>query len=231
MSPIAGPTTWTRGDRILDLLEIPRLQQFTCSFSVLVCFNTATAFLIWILEHNIDWLVLSAISSASKLLLTNGGFCFSYLFDAWKVGDAACDKPLSLRKRFSQSRGPACPCAEKAVRVLRGGNLVAFWFLRLFFFFFLLGRTLCGCQRPFASLSLGIVGKAGSLPSIPGTFWGFGFWFFGNGGAGTWDASCVFTSEHCAECAFLGLEWSLVLGKRILPNPRKWRWLFMRACV
>ena len=57
--------------------------------------------------------------------------------------------------------------------------------------FFLLGRNLCGCQRPFASLSLGIVGKAGSLPSIPGTFWGFGFWFFGNGGAGTWDASCV----------------------------------------
>ena len=115
MSPIAGPTTWTRGDRILELLQILCLQQFTCSFSVLVCFNTATAFLIWILEHNIDWLVLSAISSASKLLLMNGGFCFSYLFDARKVGVAACDKMLSPRKRLLavtvRMRGD--PCLDK----------------------------------------------------------------------------------------------------------------------
>ena len=133
-------------------------------------------------------------------------------------------------KRFLQSRGPACPCAEKAVRVLRGGNLVAFWFFSAFVF--LHGRTLCGCQRPFASLSLGIVGKAGSLPSIPGTFGGIWAWVcLGIGGWYTGCIMCLFTSEHCAECAFLGLEWSLVLGKRILPNPRKWRWLFMRACV
>ena len=92
--------------------------------------------------------------------------------------------------------------------------------------FFLFGRNLCGCQRPFASLSLGIVGKAGSLPSIPGTFWGFGFW---DGRAGTRDASCVCSRVSIVlNCAFWGSNglWFL-LGKRILAHPRKWRWLFM----
>ena len=102
--------------------------------------------------------------------------------------------------------------------------MVAFWFSSAFVF--LLGRTLCGCQRPFASLSLGIVGKAGSLPSIPGTFGGIWVWVcLGIGGWYTGCIVCLFTSEHCAECAFFGARmvscfWESA-SSHILGN-RKW---------
>ena len=117
-------------------------------------------------------------------------------------------------KRFLQSRGPACPCAEKAVRVLRGGNLVAFWFLCLLFVFFLLGRNLCGCVKGPSLLFIGIVGKAGSLPSIPGTFWVWVWVFVGWGMVHGMHLVRVFTSQHCADCAFWGSSVS-VFRKRI----------------
>jgi hypothetical protein len=176
----------------LKLLEILCLQQFTCTFSVLACFNTATAFLIWILEHNIDWLVLFAILSALKLLLTNGGFCFSYLFDARKVGVAVCDKLLSPRKRFLQSRGPACPCAKKPCECCE----VATW--SHFGFFLLLFSSMVEPSVDVKDPSLlspwGLLGRQALCPRYLGLLgiWFLGFW---DGRAGTRDASCVRVHE------------------------------------
>ena len=205
----------------LKLLEILCLQQFTCTFSVLACFNTATAFLIWILEHNIDWLVLFAILSALKLLLTNGGFCFSYLFDARKVGVAVCDKLLSPRKRFLQSRGPACPCAKKPCECCE----VATW--SHFGFFLLLFSSMVEPSVDVKDPSLlspwGLLGRQALCPRYLGLLGGFGFGFVWGSEAGIRDASCVCSRVSIVLNAhFLGLEWSLVLGKRILPHPRKW---------
>ena len=146
-------------------------------FSVLIRFLLRWR-LIWILEHNIDWLVLFALfafrapSHERRLLFLD---VFSYLFLARKVGDAVRDK-LSSQKRLLRFTG-------RRASELKSGTSAARW--QLVAFGFLLGRTLCGCQRPFASL-MGIVGKAGSLPSIPGNFWGLWFGF----GTGDRDASC-----------------------------------------
>ena len=105
---------------------------------------------------------------------------------------------------------------QKAVRMLRGGKLVAFWFSA--FLFFLLGRTSVDVSKALRFSSSGLLGRQALCPRYLGLF---GLGFLGMG-TGEWDASCgLFTSEHCAECAFLGLErlcfWESV-SRHILGN-------------
>ena len=106
---------------------------------------------------------------------------------------------------------------QKAVRMLRGGKLVALWF-SAFLSFSSLVEPLWMCQRPFASLHRDCwEGRLFALDT-----WDFLGWVFLGMGTGEWDASCgLFTSEHCAECAFLGLErlcfWESV-SRHILGN-------------
>lgn len=142
---------------------------------------------------------------ALKLLLTNGGFCFSYLFDARKVGVAVRDKLLFPRKRFLQSRGPACPRAKKPCECCE----VATWSHFGFFFS-------CFCFPPWSNplwmsktLRFSLLGDCweGRFFALDTwDFWGgFGFGFcLGIGGWYTGCILCLFTSEHCAECAFFG---------------------------
>jgi hypothetical protein len=150
-------------------------------------------------------------------------FSFCYLFHARKVGVPACDKlPLQENASYSlEDRRVSWPKSRASASRWQIGRILVFCH-------FFLGRTSVDVERPFAPLSMGIVGKAGSLPSIPGTFLGLGF---GNGDRGWGCILCVCSRVGiCADCAYLGLQ-CLCLRKSVsLPHSRKWKW-FMGASV
>lgn len=165
---IQGNTTLTTNRNTL-------LATIHMHFSVLACFLLRWRS-IWILEHNIDWRVLLAtFAFPTSFSRTEASIPFlSYLFHARKAGDAACDKPLSPKTLSCSLADRRCPWAKKRLR--GGGKLAAFWFFLISFLRF--GRNSVDA-RDLRFLSLGDCGKAGSLPSIPGTSireLGFGFW-------------------------------------------------------
>jgi hypothetical protein len=103
------------------------LQQLTCTLSVLVLLYYCDGVLIWILEHNIDWLVLSAIfcfraPSHERRL-------FPFLFLSLLTREKSeCQRATTclFKKTLLAASWTGVSMCQKAVRVLRGGTLVAY---------------------------------------------------------------------------------------------------------